>query len=413
MIFLSIQRIGLMQLRQNNPSRKRYRETAALRASKFTRAIVPKGANTPLTTLLKETKNLGASRRNLEKARVQAQCEAILKMSAKQKCWLCGFRIGGMESKVRKGFLYSKYLDSHVCEHVLPVRLAFFITGLYTEKGLAGIFDDKDLLHTEYEYAHHYCNMVKSEDHFITKTDNQENWCGLEINQAKIDAFLTNLYGSFRRPSDRRSPIVSNIVDEEESGIFVKEGLGHKRVYDNIVQCYVNELEGGDIEGWKRATKEKIMSKMNGFLEKVKEKDHCGKPLQGMLYQESTRRREELAELRTVRPVYGPSSAYLARASSYQEQYESANNVLNNNEYYNNESNNESPISLPNQGRPAKRARIRENNGAYFGQNVGANVTGAGGSEVAFPPFLVIAANNKKNGNMEGGKTRRRKRRAA
>lgn len=311
-----------MDLR-NTASRKRRREVVNLRAKvPFLKTIPFRRSASPLTSLMKESLKTGIMRTNIEDESVPIQCEKVIfPPTEKTKCWLCGFPILGMNTFLKdKGYLYSAFLDSAVCEHVLPVRLAYFLTGLQTDYGLGGIYGDDMLLHTEYEYAHHYCNVVKSNQHFITKRDENENWCGVDVNEEKIDAFLTNVYGGYRSslgdPIDR----VTGEVNRHESGIFQMNTEKGKveRVFNNIVQCYVANALEGDFEKWKTAQKAKMIRKCEGLIKVIKSKDGCDTETPGILYQNAMRRLNNIRRYGKIMPQYGPQPHTVARMSSFQ-----------------------------------------------------------------------------------------------
>jgi hypothetical protein len=74
-----------------------------------------------------------------------------------EKCWICGF---GFDNTTKA-----------VCEHVLPIAQAVFYLGLY---GTREKLNDKNTISKiyklEYEWAHNYCNLLKSDMVLINET---------------------------------------------------------------------------------------------------------------------------------------------------------------------------------------------------------------------------------------------------
>jgi hypothetical protein len=133
----------------------------------------------------------------------QQQCDGVFKMLdipplkyGTTLCWICGFPILNLS-----GLTYE-------CEHVLPVAQATFFLTLYSSSlknriegreqqffHLDNNIDaswaawNKEALRLEYDFAHEYCNQVKTDTSFI-KFDEAENIVPDEI---KIIEFLNAL----------------------------------------------------------------------------------------------------------------------------------------------------------------------------------------------------------------------------
>ena len=139
----------------------------------------------------------------------EVQCQTMIGPFNKgDLCWLCGFPIGVIkENKIVKHV--NEYMDSNVCEHVIPIHLASVLTGIVDsdirQREQVSILEER-LLHSEYEYAHHYCNYVKNDFSFLsipygtnqplhlTNNPDQENivlenLCNIQVNNSRILAF--------------------------------------------------------------------------------------------------------------------------------------------------------------------------------------------------------------------------------
>jgi hypothetical protein len=160
------------------------------------------------------------------------------------------------------------------CEHVLPVRIASFLTGLASpfgtgSRGIQG-FDRK----LEYEYAHNYCNLVKNDSYFLTVPNDDvagaTNWCNMDINIDKINQFLQKLYTSHWK-GELDSSITYN-------GIF----------YPNIVAAGMAILyPGHSPQEWAQAAGTMIYNRMLAVMNQIKLEDKCGTPEAGFLYRQS------------------------------------------------------------------------------------------------------------------------------
>lgn len=194
-------------------------------------------------------------RKDKELVKPERQCAAIIgSPNTKTRCWLCGFPVMFIQTNLKNlsNEYYSEYLEKPVCEHVLPIDVALFVTGLVGTKQYA----DEKLLHTEYEYAHHYCNYVKSNEYFITGDneidtddpdvifDNAQDFCGIHINVSRISKFLFRLFFLQR----------SAIIDVNDNTSSTKDTRTHNSrvLYNNIeylnpVQFFVHHID--KIEG--------------------------------------------------------------------------------------------------------------------------------------------------------------------
>jgi hypothetical protein len=303
---------------RNTASRKRSRENAALRASApHVRERLGRSSSM-LRSMYAASQASGATRKNIEEESVQAQCDAILGPAFPGTlCWLCGFPIQGLRERVPETYIYSVYLDSPVCEHVLPVRLAKIITGLYNPYAL-GPVENTEILHSVYEYAHHLCNMAKSDEYFISKPlDSGDNWCGLVVNEEKIRVYLNNLYRYIRSPLPPQRPIHKGVVDRHESGIFESTVSGYQRRYDNNVQVYVNDAFGTNVERWKSEQFARIREKCQSMVNRLKERDGCETNSPGNYYRASLNALDEITRHGRVLPRFGPKSAIVARTPSF------------------------------------------------------------------------------------------------
>jgi len=303
---------------RNTESRKRSRENAGLRASApHVRERLPRSSSM-LRSMYATSQASGATRKNIEVKSVQDQCDAILGPAFPGTlCWLCGFPIQGLRTRVPENYIYSRFLDSPVCEHVLPVRLAKIITGLYNPNAL-GPVENSEILHSVYEYAHHLCNLAKLDEYFISKPlDSGENWCGLVVNEEKIRVYLNNLYRYVRRPLPPQRPIKNGVVDRHESGIFESTASEYQRRFDNNVQYYVAHTFGGDVERWKLRQFTRIRDKCQSMVNRLKERDGCETNAPGSYYRASLNALNEITRYGRVLPRFGPKPLLVTRTPSF------------------------------------------------------------------------------------------------
>jgi len=177
------------------------------------------------TTVINPIQEQSVERKYKEPITPTGQCNAVIgKFNPKEMtlCWLCGFPIDKL-NEILPNNSYSQFLNQNVCEHVLPINIAYAVTGL------VGLTEGNNqiLLYPEYENAHHYCNYVKNDIHFLTLGYNETNsFCSLKVNSQKVFDFLFMLYGGIRKAKSdpkHNSVIQTNVYN-----------------YDNLVQYYVN-----------------------------------------------------------------------------------------------------------------------------------------------------------------------------
>ena len=118
-------------------------------------------------------------------------------------CWICGFPI-----QKTPGLTYE-------CEHVLPIAQAIFFLTLYSpnlQRRMKGkereflhfrsaaadmqsqwVTWNKEALRLEYDYAHQYCNQIKSDTSFITHDNDGGN---IVPDMDKITEYLSSLIKS-------------------------------------------------------------------------------------------------------------------------------------------------------------------------------------------------------------------------
>lgn len=323
---------------RNTPARKLAREMIELKAkrppmiSRYTRA------NTGLRNIYLKSKETGSSRKEIEEADVLEQCKQVIlpPIPGKSICWLCGFPIEGIKTQGAPANLYwSDYLDSAVCEHVLPVRLAGVITGLYYPHGGMSRVGDEHLLHSVYEYSHHLCNLAKSDSWFLSKPDKTTpSYCDLVINDEKIKFFLEYLYSYTVSPTGRypvtylkknNGSLANFSVDRHESGIFLVQPTHPDRAFDNNVQYYIFQnyrRDTSDIdlnrmkEEWKADQYGLIEEKTRHLIEKIKEADGCGTIEEGKLYKATMSALTVLEQKGKIERNIGPSRYIFARSPS-------------------------------------------------------------------------------------------------
>jgi hypothetical protein len=322
---------------RNTPARKLAREMMELKARKPPMISRLTRANSGLRNIYLKSKETGSSRNEIEEAGVLEQCEQVIlpPLPGKSLCWLCGFPIEGIKIPEAPMNLYwSEYLDSAVCEHVLPVRLAGVITGLYNPYGGVSRVGDEHLLHSVYEYSHHLCNLAKSDSWFLSKPNKYSpSYCDLVINAEKINSFLDYLYSYTVSPTGRypvtyveTNGLLSGLnVDRHESGIFTIQSNKPKRVFENNVQYYIyqnyrrdnpnpdlNEMK----EEWKADHYRIIEEKTSHLIEKIKGADRCGTDEEGKLYAATMSALTVLEQKGKIERNIGPSRYMFARSPS-------------------------------------------------------------------------------------------------
>jgi hypothetical protein len=209
-------------------------------------------------------------------SKVMKQCESVLppintypevnhelfgRYSGFARCWLCSFPVGHtsflrylqqnpigrpiipITSLAFAAWTYksgsAKYssssrvrdapdndiFDRATCEHVLPVKLAALTLGLAQVRSIG--LD----VHTEYEYAHNYCNYVKNKTYFITLPLTDRTFDNLTVNPAKITSFVDSL-----------------IYEARGEGAQFMDGRVsvNGQVFSNIVQAYLYIAQRSD-----------------------------------------------------------------------------------------------------------------------------------------------------------------------
>lgn len=322
---------------RNTPARKLAREMIELKAKRPPMVSRLTRANTGLRNIYLKSKDTGFSRTEIEEAGVLEQCEQVIlpPIPGTSLCWLCGFPIEGIKLPAPPSNVYwSEYLDSAVCEHVLPVRLSGVITGLYNPYGGVSRVGDEHLLHSVYEYSHHLCNLAKSDSWFLSKPDKTSpSYCDLVINDEKIHSFLEYLYSYTVSPTgrypvsyvERNGVLESLTVDRHESGIFTLQANKPRRVFDNNVQYYIYQTYRRDDtdtdlnrmkEEWKADHYGLIEEKTKHLIEKIKAADKCGTETQGQLYATTMSALTALEQQGKIERNIGPSRYIFARSPS-------------------------------------------------------------------------------------------------
>lgn len=196
-------------------------------------------------------KSQGLKRGDLEdESKVMNQCQAVLseindlnypiqldtrfgQYRGFATCWLCGFPVGHtsflkyLQAKPRPQIIPIQSLefaawtfqyktsalstsgrkrvrkdpnndvfDRATCEHVLPIKLAVGTLGLALEGGHQTSLGLD--VHSEYEYAHNYCNYVKNNSYFVSIPLNQTNFDNMTINTNKVIEFINTLVDKAR-----------------------------------------------------------------------------------------------------------------------------------------------------------------------------------------------------------------------
>jgi hypothetical protein len=320
---------------RNTPLRKLAREMYQLKKSRPPITSVLTRADTGIRNIYEKSLKTGATRDEIEEENVMEQCLNVLKppVIGKTVCWLCGFFVQGLPNpSTPPNYRWSAFMDQPVCEHVLPVRLASLITGLYSSAGGFSKIGSEKLLHSVYEYAHVLCNLAKSNSWFITKPDKtRPSYCDLEVSEEKINLFLERLYYFTSSPTGRYPysiyPTENSYeleVDRYDSGIYSREGTSGSKHSDNHVQYYVKQtyssIYGDDEEAMKKAwmtrQKEIILEKMKRLVDYIKAHDRCGMDDEGFLYEQTQQGLRNLQYEGTISRGIGPAPYFFPRSSS-------------------------------------------------------------------------------------------------
>ncbi len=217
------------------------------------------------------------TRGKYNKHKVSFQCEAVLGpvKGTVRTCWLCGFPIQHLTHlQDRRGTpifkIATPMLDKATCDHVLPVKLAHAILELLY------ITEDPTnpaLLHTEYEYAHNFCNIYKSDEYFVSLPLGSRDLCRLEIKDDILNRILKRIYYKVR--GDPNSSQFSGVTTEYN---------GRTIFFPNIVQayCFTTDPEAFLAnkhrffhERWFPRIKAMIVRKVEHIIQYVKQADGC------------------------------------------------------------------------------------------------------------------------------------------
>jgi hypothetical protein len=233
-----------------------------------------------------ETYTEHGTRNKYNKHAVTFQCEAVLGpvKGTPRTCWLCGFPIQHLtllRDKMNKPVfsIKSPMLDKATCDHVLPVKLAHAILELLyiTEDPT-----NSALLHTEYEYAHNFCNIYKSDEYFVSLPLGSRNLCSLEIKHDILNQILRRIF--YKQRGDPNSSQYSGVKTVYK---------GQEITFPNIVQayCFTSDpeafLEDPNRffrQRWFPSAKEMITRKIENLIRYVKATDGCAKEEPGLFF---------------------------------------------------------------------------------------------------------------------------------
>ena len=281
-----------------------------------------------LTKALKNFTESG-TRGQFERHSVEFQCKTVLgPVGPNRICWLCGFPIGQLlllqnDKKKRVFNLYYETLDKGTCEHVLPVKLAHGLLELLY-LGRDPIYEP--FLHTEYEYAHNYCNFVKAHNHFISLPLESTDFCDLTVPEGVVDEFLRMLFYTQR-----------GAKGSSQYSIVTTTYKGNTYEFINPVQAYCFATNPTEFladpdafysDVWFPRTKKLILDKMNRLIGYIKEFDKCasenltvrGSHFRGL----ETRLREGLPPL--ARGLGGPQPNFLE--SKFPKEFKRYQNIV-------------------------------------------------------------------------------------
>jgi hypothetical protein len=253
---------------------------AAAKASNSPKGYKPELIARSPSFLAKALKNYTESgtRGLFERHAVGFQCEAVIGPVGKGRiCWLCGFPIANLlalrNDENKPVFTVdTPMLDRAVCEHVLPVKLGHALLELLY---LARDPVYGTLLHTEYEYAHNFCNIIKGANYFATLPLGSTNFCDLSINEDVVNEFLRlNFYTQRGAPGSSQYSLVSTFYKGREIE-FINPVQAY--CFASSPSEYLVDSDAFYRDKWFPRAKKLIMDKMNRLVSYIKEIDNCAK----------------------------------------------------------------------------------------------------------------------------------------
>ena len=121
-------------------------------------------------------------RQIFELSKPTTQCNNTISSSTGKKCWLCGIAFDETLPALKP-----------VCEHVLPIAQAVFFLQLYSNRESRDQ-DIPEVMREEYDWAHQYCNLKKSDQVFIKESSKSVNDFNLyEVDSTGVDNFIIQL----------------------------------------------------------------------------------------------------------------------------------------------------------------------------------------------------------------------------
>lgn len=189
-------------------------------------------------------KRIRPVRKIWEIGNAQSQCQSLQKdtkikdiykepiLPQIHNCWICGFSL-----KVTK--------TTPECEHILPIAQACIFLKLYSSKLKDSLIQNNipynryiiDVLKHEYDYAHPYCNQIKSDLSFITYDQTK----GIDIvDRNKIINYLNSLTTSTRDDGKNIRPLIN-----DDSGWLIRQTDIMVARYTKILQFIYENREPG------------------------------------------------------------------------------------------------------------------------------------------------------------------------
>jgi hypothetical protein len=161
-------------------------------------------------------KKIRPVRKIWEIGNAQSQCQSLQKdkkikeiygepiLPQIDNCWICGFSL-----KVTK--------TTPECEHILPIAQACIFLKLYSSKLRDSLIQGNtpynkyiiNVLRHEYDYAHPYCNQIKSDLSFIRYDPTQGRNI---VDRNKIINYLNSLTTSVREDGKDVRPLINNAL---------------------------------------------------------------------------------------------------------------------------------------------------------------------------------------------------------
>jgi hypothetical protein len=193
-----------------------------------------------------------------------AQCEGVFGKHEVQSeiCWLCGFAQvayagDGKPYNPEEGgdpldantITNEGGLESSVCEHKLPVKVAHFFRLMYRSLDMKnGQVDEAQYgrIQKLYGTAHIICNIIKDNDIFLKSTLGDKTFGAFTENRTVIEKCMKNLISVVRKRAST-APIISDILPGSRfyywGTLMMKQTGEGKMYYRNTLMYRLHKME--------------------------------------------------------------------------------------------------------------------------------------------------------------------------